>query len=115
MMLQAAPSVGSVKVDLSGAGATTLERELSGVGEAKARAIVAYRESNGPVASVGELLGGKGIGKATAGHDIKEAIRQSWSSSLKAVSRLHVLPATASTCPSSNHLAPKIYPRSSGG
>jgi competence protein ComEA len=37
---------------------------LSGVGEAKAKAIVAYRESNGPFASVDELLEVKGIGKA---------------------------------------------------
>lgn len=54
----------SVKVDLNGADAATLQRELSGVGEAKAKAIVAYRESNGPFASVEELLEVKGIGKA---------------------------------------------------
>ncbi|MNW21451.1 ComE operon protein 1 [compost metagenome] len=41
-----------------------LQRELSGVGEAKAKAIVAYREGNGPFASVDELLEVKGIGKA---------------------------------------------------
>jgi hypothetical protein len=34
MMLQAALSVESVKVDLNGTGATILQRELSGVGEA---------------------------------------------------------------------------------
>lgn len=52
------------KVDLNGADAPTLQRELSGVGEAKAKAIVAYRDSNGPFASVDELLEVKGIGKA---------------------------------------------------
>jgi competence protein ComEA len=52
------------KVDLNNADAVTLQRELSGVGEAKAKAIVAYRESNGPFASVDELLEVKGIGKA---------------------------------------------------
>jgi competence protein ComEA len=54
----------SAKVDLNGADAATLQRELSGIGEAKAKAIVAYRESNGPFASIDELLEVKGIGKA---------------------------------------------------
>lgn len=52
------------KVDLNGADATTLQKQLSGVGEAKAKAIVAYRDANGPFASVEELLEVKGIGKA---------------------------------------------------
>ncbi|CAI8746835.1 ComEA family DNA-binding protein [Pseudomonas zeae] len=52
------------KVDLNGADAATLQKELAGVGEAKAKAIVAYREINGPFASVDELLEVKGIGKA---------------------------------------------------
>ncbi|MGE8148266.1 ComEA family DNA-binding protein [Pseudomonas frederiksbergensis] len=52
------------KVDLNSADAPTLQRELAGVGEAKAKAIVAYRESNGAFASVDELLEVKGIGKA---------------------------------------------------
>jgi len=52
------------KVDLNDADAQTLQRELAGVGEAKAKAIVAYRETNGPFASVDELLEVKGIGKA---------------------------------------------------
>ena len=53
----------SGKVDLNSADASTLQRELIGVGEAKAKAIVAYRESNGAFASVEELLEVKGIGK----------------------------------------------------
>lgn len=53
-----------VKVDLNGADAAMLQRELAGIGEAKAKAIVAYREANGPFASVDELLEVKGIGKA---------------------------------------------------
>ncbi|MHA3737426.1 ComEA family DNA-binding protein [Pseudomonas sp. Eth.TT006] len=52
------------KVDLNGADAATLQKQLSGIGEAKAKAIVAYRETNGPFASVDELLEVKGIGKA---------------------------------------------------
>lgn len=54
----------SVKVDLNKADAPTMQRELLGVGEAKALAIVAYRDANGSFASVDELLEVKGIGKA---------------------------------------------------
>ena len=39
-------------------------KELNGIGRAKAEAIVAYREANGPFASVDELLEIKGIGNA---------------------------------------------------
>jgi competence protein ComEA len=54
----------SGKVDLNKADASTLQSELSGIGEAKAQAIVAYRESNGAFSSVDELLEVKGIGTA---------------------------------------------------
>jgi competence protein ComEA len=54
----------NTRIDLNGADAATLQRELLGVGEAKAKAIVAYRESNGAFSSVEELLEVKGIGKA---------------------------------------------------
>ncbi|MFJ2322111.1 MULTISPECIES: helix-hairpin-helix domain-containing protein [unclassified Pseudomonas] len=64
MVMDAATPSQSAKVDLNGADAATLQKELSGVGEAKAKAIVAYRETNGPFASVDELLEVKGIGKA---------------------------------------------------
>ncbi|MFJ7284470.1 ComEA family DNA-binding protein [Pseudomonas sp. NPDC099000] len=64
MVLEVAPKALSGKVDLNGADAPTLQRELSGIGEAKAKAIVAYRDSNGPFSSVDELLEVKGIGKA---------------------------------------------------
>jgi competence protein ComEA len=63
-VMEASANAQSGKVDLNKADAPTLQRELSGVGEAKALAIVAYRESNGPFASVDELLEVKGIGKA---------------------------------------------------
>ncbi|MGG2018659.1 helix-hairpin-helix domain-containing protein [Pseudomonas sp. S8] len=54
----------SEKVDLNGADAATLQKQLAGVGETKAKAIVAYRDANGPFTSVDELLEVKGIGKA---------------------------------------------------
>ncbi|CAD0260237.1 ComEA family DNA-binding protein [Pseudomonas veronii] len=52
------------KVDLNAADAETLRRDLFGIGAAKAMAIIAYRESNGPFTAVDELLEVKGIGKA---------------------------------------------------
>ncbi|MFL1524429.1 ComEA family DNA-binding protein [Pseudomonas sp. O230] len=64
LVMEVSPKVQSEKVDLNQADASTMQRELSGIGEAKAKAIVAYRESNGPFASVDELLEVKGIGKA---------------------------------------------------
>ncbi len=54
----------SAKVNLNAADAETLRRDLFGIGAAKAKAIVAYRDSNGPFTAVDELLEVKGIGKA---------------------------------------------------
>lgn len=64
MVQEVSPKAESAKVNLNAADAPTLQRELSGIGEAKANAIVAYRDINGPFASVDELLEVKGIGKA---------------------------------------------------
>ncbi|AMB87670.1 competence protein ComEA [Pseudomonas agarici] len=61
---QATLSTKAGKVNLNTADAETIQRELSGIGEAKAQAIVAYREANGPFSSVDELLEVRGIGKA---------------------------------------------------
>ncbi|MDI9778884.1 MULTISPECIES: ComEA family DNA-binding protein [Pseudomonas] len=55
---------GSALLNLNQADAATLQRELNGIGKAKAEAIVAYREANGAFASVDELLEIKGIGNA---------------------------------------------------
>ena len=49
-------------VNLNTADAETLARELKGVGAAKAKAIVDYREAHGPFNTVDELLEVKGIG-----------------------------------------------------
>lgn len=49
-------------VNLNTADAETLARELKGVGTAKAKAIVDYREAHGPFNTVDELLEVKGIG-----------------------------------------------------
>ncbi|MDP2243895.1 helix-hairpin-helix domain-containing protein [Pseudomonas sp.] len=52
------------KINLNTADVSMLERELSGIGETKAKAIVAYREAHGAFASVDELLEVKGIGES---------------------------------------------------
>jgi competence protein ComEA len=49
-------------VDLNTADAATLARELKGIGEVRARAIVEHRTRNGPFRSVDELALVKGIG-----------------------------------------------------
>lgn len=59
-----APATHLPRINISDADAATSRRGLSGVGETTAKAIVAYRESSGRFASVGELLEVKGIGRA---------------------------------------------------
>lgn len=54
--------VASQALDLNKAESSALQQALSGIGQAKADAIVAYREANGPFTSVDELLEVKGIG-----------------------------------------------------
>jgi competence protein ComEA len=49
-------------VDINSADAATLAKELDGVGLARAKAIVEYRERNGKFKSVDEMLNVKGIG-----------------------------------------------------
>lgn len=61
---QATKTEQSAKVNLNAADAETLRRDLFGIGASKARAIIAYRDSNGPFTAVDELLEVKGIGKA---------------------------------------------------
>ena len=55
----------ATRVNLNTADAETLARELNGIGPAKARAIVEYRDAKGPFTSVDELLEVKGIGATT--------------------------------------------------
>jgi len=62
--VQTVAMVEQSKVNINSADLDTLARELNGVGMAKARAIVEYRETHGAFASVDELLEVKGIGTA---------------------------------------------------
>jgi competence protein ComEA len=57
--------VATAKVNLNTADAATLARDLLGIGQVKAQAIVEYRTANGAFASVDDLLEVKGIGAAT--------------------------------------------------
>ena len=50
------------QVDINKADAATIAKELKGIGPAKAKAIVEYREKNGAFRTVDELLKVEGIG-----------------------------------------------------
>lgn len=52
-------------VNVNGADAATLARELQGIGISKAEAIVAHRDKHGPFRSVDDLARVKGIGRKT--------------------------------------------------
>ncbi|MEN5117392.1 ComEA family DNA-binding protein [Luteimonas sp. TWI662] len=56
---------GVEKVNVNTADATTLARVLHNIGPAKAEAIVAYRDENGPFRSAEQLAMVKGIGLRT--------------------------------------------------
>jgi len=62
-LLAASFGVFAASVDINTADANTLEAELSGIGAAKAAAIVAYRESNGPFKRLEDLVRVKGVGE----------------------------------------------------
>ena len=53
---------GAGPVDINTADAATIARELNGVGESRARAIVDFREKNGHFASPEDVLKVSGIG-----------------------------------------------------
>lgn len=52
-------------VDINSADADSLAAAITGIGPARAQAIVAFRKANGPFASVDDLVLVKGIGAAT--------------------------------------------------
>ncbi|MFB4393756.1 MULTISPECIES: ComEA family DNA-binding protein [unclassified Pseudomonas] len=54
----------STVININHVDEATLQDKLTGVGKAKAQAIIKYRELNGPFKTVDELLEVKGIGNA---------------------------------------------------
>lgn len=58
-------SLVAAPVDVNSANAEQISSALSGIGPAKAAAIVTFREQNGPFMRVEDLLAVKGIGNAT--------------------------------------------------
>ena len=55
----------AAQVNINTADADTLSNELSGIGQSKAEAIVAYRDQNGPYKQLEDLANVKGIGIST--------------------------------------------------
>ena len=55
----------AAQVNINTADADTLSNELSGIGQSKAEAIVAYREQHGPYKQLQDLANVKGIGIST--------------------------------------------------
>lgn len=52
------------EVNINTADAATIAQELDGIGEARAKAIVEYRETHGRFNALDDLLKVKGVGKA---------------------------------------------------
>lgn len=52
-------------LDINSADAASLAATITGIGPARAEAIIAFRKANGPFASVDDLVLVRGIGNAT--------------------------------------------------
>ena len=63
----AAPSMllAATPVNINTADAHTIAKSLDGIGQTRAKAIVAWREANGPFKKADNLTRVKGVGKAT--------------------------------------------------
>ena len=55
----------AAQVNINTADADTLSNEMSGIGQSKAEAIVAYRDQHGPYKQLEDLVNVKGIGLST--------------------------------------------------
>jgi competence protein ComEA len=61
----ALPAFAATPVNINTADAETIAKSLDGIGLAKAKAIVAFRDEHGPFKSADDLAQVKGIGAAT--------------------------------------------------
>ena len=64
-LLASIPAAAGGPIDVNTATAEELAAAMSGVGRKKAMAIVAFRDENGPFASIDDLVLVRGIGPAT--------------------------------------------------
>ena len=65
LVLATIPAAAEGTIDINTATAEEFAATMAGVGLKKARAIVAYRDENGPFASIEDLVKVSGIGAAT--------------------------------------------------
>ena len=65
LLLATIPAAANDTIDINVATAEELAATMTGVGLKKGRAIVAYRDENGPFASIDDLIKVRGIGPAT--------------------------------------------------
>lgn len=65
LLLSASVSQAVGTIDINSADAVTIASEVKGIGPIKAKAIVKYREKNGPYNDVEELVRVTGIGEKT--------------------------------------------------
>ena len=65
LLLATIPAVAEDTIDINIATAEEFAAAMTGVGLKKALAIVAYRDENGPFASIDDLVKVRGIGAAT--------------------------------------------------
>ena len=92
------PVFAATPVNINTADAATLAHSLDGVGPAKAAAIVAYREENGPFKSADDLGHVKGIGPATLERN-RSAILLTDAEGAKPAAKPAAAPAPAKAAP----------------
>lgn len=64
LALAAAAPAAAGPVNINTADAKTLAKELDGIGDSRAKAIIAYREKNGPFKTADDLKKVQGVGPA---------------------------------------------------
>jgi competence protein ComEA len=102
-------------VDLNTADAVTLARVLNGVGPAKAEAIIAFRDANGPFQHIDELAKVKGIGLRTIDLNRDVMVVDAAAPQPAAAPMPGASPAPVSTVPAQTTTPVATAPRPAGG